>query len=110
MYSAFCLATKLNCVFEPSATNFKVIFKPRSLTLGYNCSPDKRNKSFFVKENKLASEMKNRANKLRKKSFSAAEVDGQTVWKQVTRQSKVLTTFRLDFSFLALKPKWYSYL
>ena len=58
-----------------SATNLKLIFKPRSLALSYNSSPEiKEKKAFFVTKNNLATEKKN----VRKKSFLAAEIDSET--------------------------------
>ena len=57
-----------------STKNFKLIFKPRSLALSYNCSPDIKEQVFFVAKNNLASDEENRANTFRKKSFFGAEV------------------------------------
>ena len=42
-----------------SATNFKLIVKPRSLALSYNCSPDIKEEIVFLRDkNILASEKK----------------------------------------------------
>ena len=41
-----------------SVTNFKLIFQPSSSALSHNCSPDIKEKVFFVTKNNLALEQK----------------------------------------------------
>ena len=73
-----------------SATNFKLIVKPRSLALSYNCSPDIKEEIVFLREkNILASEKKIEQINLRRNPFkrlkSIVKMFGLSTFLQVNR-------------------------